>query len=136
MNFNYQRANLVDVKANYKQITENFIKFYYSLYDTDFLKMGQLYKPDACFTFLDEEMIGFNNLVDKLKQYNITKFTHHSVHVNSQPVGDRTLMLMVSGRLSVNSSPYAENKFMETILLQRDDQNKFFVHHTMFKLVE
>ncbi len=134
-NPNTRSNNLVDVKVNYKRITEEFCRQYYSLYDNNFPGLSQMYKPESCFTYLDEEIQGFSNFVEKLRQFNIYKFTHQSVNVNSQPVGDRTVLIVVTGKLCVNNSTY-EQKFTETIMLQRDDQNRFFIYHTIFKLVE
>lgn len=134
MNF-FQKYNLVDVKANYKKITEEFCKHYYSIYDTNFYALNNMYKPESCFTYLDEEMVGFNSISNKLKQFNIYKFTHHTIDVNSQPIGDRTLLITTNGKLSINNSTY-EQRFIETILLQRDDNNRFFIYHTIFKLID
>jgi hypothetical protein len=125
----------MDVKTNYKRITEEFCRYYINMYDNNFQNLANMYKTDSLFTYTDDEIIGFNNLVEKIRQYNIYKFTHSTVNVNSQPVGDRTLLVTLTGKISVNNS-VIEQKFSETLLLQRDDHNRFYIYHTIFKLIE
>lgn len=140
MNFSWTKntnnnISLIDVGANYRMITEEFCKYYYKLFDNNFLQLNEIYQADSFFTFLDEEMIGFCNLVEKIKQYNIQKFTHQTINVNSQPIGERTLLINTCGKLSVNDS-MIQYHFSETILLQRDDNNRFKIHRSMFKLMD
>lgn len=127
--------NQIDVRLNYRRITEEFCKYYYFLYDTNFFQLNGLYLPDSYFTYLDEEFVGFNSLYEKIRQNNIYKFTHHKMNITSQPVGEKTLLIMTTGCLTINDSIF-QQKFAETILLQRDDNNNFFVNRTIFRLIE
>lgn len=125
----------IDVSQVYKQIAEEFSKYYYSLYDTTFVHLSTIYPPDAKFTYLDEEIIGFPNYYEHLRHRNIYKFTHYTINVTSQPLNNKSLLLIATGIMSVNDAIY-QNRFSEMIVIQRDDQNKFFVTHTIFKLCD
>ncbi len=128
-------VNEVDTRQSYREITREFCTQYYTMYDNSFLNLVNFYVADSSFTYLDEEFVGFYNLIQRLKQCGIWKFTHHHINVNSQPVGQRGVLITVTGTISVNSSLF-QNRFSETILLQRDSANKFYVYNTIFRLLE
>jgi len=128
-------VNLIDVYSEYRNLTEGFCNYYYDLFDNNFPDLSGLFKNDCMITYLDEEMSGFNEYFSKIKQYNIYNFTHHEINVNSQPVGSSGLLITTTGTISINNSIF-RNKFSETILLVRDDQNNFFIHHYMFRLID
>lgn len=130
------RPNLIDAKLNYKQIADEFCKYYYSKYDTNFDSLTSLYYPDSQFTYQDEEVSGFINLLNKIKSNGVYKFTHHNMKVNTQPIGSKHILINVYGTLSLNDSIY-QNKFNETILLQRsEDNNNFSICSTIFRLLD
>lgn len=140
MNFSWNTTvdksiDLIDVRKNFRKLTEEFCEFYYSTYDNNFPELAKIYKPESIFTYLDEEFTGFDSVFQRVKQYEIYNFTHHILHINAQPVGDRTILINVDGTISTNHSSFRQ-KFDETILLQRDDQNNFSVFHTIFKLID
>ena len=123
-------SNLVNVMDSYREVTEGFCDHFYGHYDNDFPQIGKLFLNDTYVTYLDEELSGFTQLFDRIKQYNIYNFKHHKLNVNSQPVGPRTLLLTVNGKISINHS-FETHTFTETILLQRDDRNEFHIHNYM-----
>ena len=140
MNFSWsnntiQSMSLIDVKDNYRYITEEFCKQYYNLYNSDFLQLANMFHKDCYITFLGEEMVGFNHYAEKLRQLNIYKFVHKTMQVSSQPVGQRTLLINVAGRIAVNYS-IEDYRYSESILLQKDSNNKFYIHNIIFKLIE
>jgi hypothetical protein len=128
-------TDLIDVRGNFRKLTEEFCKFYYSTYDNNFPELENIYKYESIFTYLDEEFTGFSSVLQRIKQYNIYRFTHHTLHINAQPVGDRTILINVDGTISINDSS-TQQKFDETIILQRDNENHFSVYHTIFKLID
>ena len=129
------QQNLTNVRENYRKITEEFCKTYYSIYDNDFLKLENIYKPESIFTYLDEEFVGFQSVSERIKQYNIWKFKHGNININAQPIGQKSLLINITGLISVNNS-MIEQRFVETILLQRDNDDIFYIYHTMFKVIE
>lgn len=135
MSFNLIRTtNCIDIRTNYKQLADEFCKYYYSLYDTNFYQLSNLYYQDAQFTYLDEEILGFNNFFEKLKINGNYKFTHHQMNINAQPIGQNNLLISIVGTISINDSIY-QNKFIETILIQKDDFNRILICSTIFKFI-
>lgn len=132
---NLTQTTLPDMRVNYKVIAEDLCKNYYNLYDNNFGQLSSLYTLETIFSFLDEELVGFTNFSERIRQYNIYKFTHHTVNVNSQPVGSYALLLTVTGKVSVNNSIYQQN-YVETLLLQMDEYGRMFITNNTFKLFE
>lgn len=138
MSFNLTRLptpKLIDIRSNYQEITEEFCKYYYSIYDTNFIALSTLYYLESQFTFQNEEFIGFYNLVNKIKSHGLEKFTHSNLNVNVQPIGQKNLEIIIYGHISLNDSIFS-NKFIENVILQRDDNNRIFVISTIFKIIE
>jgi len=64
MSFNLTRigeTKLIDVNHKYKQLAEEFCKFYYSTYYKNFKDLANSYHPKAQFTVNDIEVSGVNN---------------------------------------------------------------------------
>lgn len=128
--------NLVDVRTNYKNIAGDLLTTYYNIYDSNFPELGRMYYQDSQFTYRNHEFYGFQNLLSLLKdKYNIFKFTHNVIHSTIQPVGKTDLLVMVHGSLIVNNLTHSD-KFIETLLIRRDDNNKFYILSTIFKIVD
>lgn len=134
MNF-ISNNSLTDIRYNYKKVAEEFCKEYYTRYDNNFLSLGEFFKSNSLITFMDEELTGFQNLCDRLRISNINSFRHIKFHVNAQPVGDDSVLLVVKGTISVNGN-LSINNFTETVLIRRDSFNRFFVENAIFKLTE
>ena len=128
--------NLVDVRSNYKKIAEELMTQYYNLYDADFPSLARMYHPESQFTYRDNEFYGFPKLLSLIKDtYRVYKFTHSVVHLTVQPINRTDLLIMTHGLLSINNSTHSD-KFIETLVIRRDDSNQFCIISTIFKLVE
>ena len=128
------QLHLIDVKQYYKQIANDFIPKYYAVYDTNFNELSNIYYPNSQFSYQDDEFIGFNALLEKLKINNIYKFTHYAMNVSVQPMGSENLVITIFGSMSVNDSILI-NHFIETLYIQRDNKNNFGVYSTIFKII-
>jgi len=118
---------------NYKEITKQFCNNYYNYYDNTFNKLENLYNSNSYFNFLNEEIIGFKNLYNRIKQYNIKKFTHHSINITAQPIENGDIFILVTGTISINDSLF-HNRFSETIILSINNNN-FYINNTIFTLI-
>jgi hypothetical protein len=125
----------VNVNEKYKELTKDFCSTYYKIYDEQFSNLHKLYRSDAKFTYIDEEFSGFDSLLSRINGYNIFKFNHHSISANGQPINNNSLLLNITGTLSINTSP-TKYKFSETLFLQCDNNNKFNVCNTIFKFID
>lgn len=125
-----------NIQNDYKKISEGFCKEYYSTYDNNFVQLGSFFKPESKITFLEEEMIGFGNLLQQVQHnYNIHNFHHKIQSIDSQPVGSMTILVTITGEIIVNNNA-SGNKFTETLILQQDQSNSFYVYHSIMRLME
>jgi len=123
------------VRNNYKEIAEKFANYYYPTFDNNFVELVHLFEPDSKFTYADQEVIGFNNLYTTLvNHFGINKIEHVVDDVKSQPLGDKTVIVQVKGRVSTNDNNPIN--FVETFVLQYKFETKsFFCHSDIFNVV-
>nr|QBK89026.1 MAG: nuclear transport factor 2 domain protein [Mimivirus LCMiAC02] len=147
--------SLVDVKSNYKNITKKFCEMYYPLFDNNFFALEKLYKPKSLFLFIDEDLVGFNSVKHKMLNSNIQKFIHHKINVSSQPIGTNSILITTNGTVDIvcSSNTRIDDffndimstytgfgnhiyscKFFETIILKRNNNNKFYIYNTIFSI--
>lgn len=127
--------NLIDTQLSYKEITEKFCNAYYSLCDSDFEKLNNMYTSECMITYLGFETNGFANLVGRLKAEGIYKFLHDSINVTAQPIGKNGVYIMTTGILSLNYS-FNKLRFSESFILVRDDYNNFFITNQVFNIIQ
>ena len=110
-------------KIDYKQIAEDFCEYYYSTYDNNINDLSNLYKCDSIFTYLGQEIKGFDKLCNCIKnKHNIYKFDHIINNIYSQPLGKKTILITVLGIVKINNC-IDEDKFHETIIIQKDNND-------------
>ena len=136
MSFNLVKTQpIVNPLADYKNIAQQFCLEYYTLYDDNVEKLRKMYYSESLFLYLDNEITGFNNWYNALKQNNYNKFNHHNMNVSAIPINDTNLQITIYGTLTLNNN-MTENKFIENILLQRDNNNTFYICTTLFKFID
>lgn len=135
MSFYLTRTNTnTNVMTDYKKIAEAFCLEYYTAYDDNIEKLRKFYHADAKFLYFDHEFNGFNEWYNVIKHNNFYRFVHLNMDVNVIPICDSNLLITITGGIQINNS--GEIKFVENILLQKDNNNNFCICTTMFKLLQ
>lgn len=128
----------LDVRANYKKIISEFCKHYYeTINNSGFAGLQGLYRPNAYITFLEDESEGYEIFMQKLYNLRIRKMGYNNVTFVGQPVGDKSLIINVTGNCctyNFNGVQTQWCRFSETIILSRDNNNRFFICQSIFKL--
>jgi hypothetical protein len=125
-----------NIKQNYKNITKHFCTYYYNLYDDDCKKLENLYNKSSVFTFCEEEFPSYFKLCNQIKLFlGIYKFKHYVKTIDSQPIGEKGLLINITGTLSVNNIQTVQ-KYVETIVLEQDMANNFYIINTIFRVIE
>lgn len=139
MSFNLFRVsdqkNLQDLRINYKQTAYDFCTQYYTNYDHYLTDLMPFFTQETQFTYQNTEFTGFNNFLLKLKGDNVTKFAHQDMNITVQPIGPGQMIIIVLGLITINSAVFP-SKFIETLLLQRNEFNKLQIISTIFKLID
>lgn len=119
--------------TDYKKIAQDFCLEYYTLYDDDCTKLRKMYHSEALFLYLDNEITGFSNWLQILRNNSYYKFIHHNMHVGSMPINESNILMTITGTITLNNNS-KENTFTETILLEKDKNNNFCICATIFKV--
>jgi len=123
-------------KIDYKQIAADFCTYYYSIYDTNINELESLYKFDSIFTYLGQEIKGFSKLCYCIKnKHKIYKFDHIINNTCSQPLGKKTILITVMGIVKTNDCIDGD-AFHETIIIQKDNDDNYFIHNSVFTILD
>ena len=127
-----------NTRYNYIELAKEFCQYYYTTCDTDYSQLASLYKPDSLIVYAGVEHLGYNNLYNHLlNHYGINKFTHSIQTLDTEPMGTRSLIVMVTGSIKINDYNQSYNqdcKFAETFILQKDDKtNIFYIYNHIFR---
>jgi len=135
----YNVPDYNNISLCYNQLAQEFVNLYYSTYDTNIQNLAYFFKPDSLLTFIDEEIVGFNNLYHRLvNHYGVYKIAHEVTSFSAQPLGNEALFIQVFGNLRANDHIYNTpvQSFTETFVLHRDiATSSYFIHNTIFKIL-
>lgn len=138
MTFNLNRTHfskLINANLQYKQIGEEFCKYYYNQYDEDIKKLYETYHPQAKISFDNKEFLGPESFIKFIEQSGLYKFTHYDINITVQPVDDTCILITCNGHISINNSIFL-NKFVESLLVQRNEINRFYICNNVIKFFE
>ena len=148
MNFSWNNKNnqnnKINIKDNYRKIIENFCNKFYATYDNNINELYKYFYDDAyitcsistqnpCYTTFNE-FTGCNDVINKLYDLNILNFTHHSINISGQPLDNDSILLNIHGIIYINNS-LIKNKYIETIVLQRNNQGNFYINNLIIKIL-
>jgi hypothetical protein len=131
---------MININSCYHKIATDFYKYYYNLWDSNPLLIKDLYNNQnnqnnqTKITYMGYVFNNFNSLIYYLRSIKIYKFDHLSTCVTSQPIDDNTILINVTGTIAVNSIFF--EKYSETILLNRNIWNNYYITNSMFSLIE
>jgi hypothetical protein len=125
---------LIDIRNNYNSIGLEFLKYYYRLWDNNFPAIGNLYCDNPAITYLDIDYTNFNNYMWSIRNQGIYKFSHWNYNWKCQPINNNSILIAVTGNISTNDSIYCR-KFTETIIIQRDIFDNWYILNTIFQLL-
>lgn len=124
----------INIFNDYTQIAQAFCLEYYTLYDDSIEKLRKMYHSEAKFVYLDNEFDSFNAWLKAINDNHFWKFTHYNMSVNVIPICDSNLSITITGKMSINNN--FDQRFTENIILQKDNNNNFYICTTMFKIIE
>lgn len=129
-NINIYTSNTIT--ASYHQISEEFCKIYYSLFDSSSARLSLLYKPNALITLGDTEITSFDNLCGFVRSNGIFSFEHNCETMNSQPIGETGILITVTGKVRINQG--SVSRFSETFILEKLE-GSWFISQNVIKFI-
>jgi len=119
----------------YNRVMRDFCDMYYTDYDNNFYNLRELYTDNSLFTYMEEEAIGFDNYLSIIKNKGIQSFHHFDIRSVAQPVGNRSIIINIFGKLRINKSFIIHN-FTETVFIKRNvHDNNYLVYNTIFTTI-
>jgi len=135
-NNNNTTSGFLSNNFDYKNLANEFCDYYYTTYDNSLSDLSDMYKYDSIFTYLGTDLKGFLKYKNRIEKfYEITKFSHTINEIISQPLNKKTILITVTGTVRINNDTN-DNKFHETITLQKDNDDNYHIHNTIFNLLE
>jgi hypothetical protein len=119
--------------ADFNSIAQEFVKFYYSTFDTNRQALGGLYREDSMLTFEQTPFLGAINILEKLQNLPFQKVEHRTDTVDAQPGIADSIIVMVTGALMVEGSDRPMS-FTQLFSL-KPDSGSYYVYNDVFRLV-
>jgi len=119
-----------------KQIAQAFVQHYYSTYDSDRLKLSNLYRNTSILSFEGATFIGTENIMKKYQSLNFKKVAHKIISFDCQPSGSASgILVFVCGDLKVDDDQNGI-KFSQVFhLLQTEPtQKNFYIFNDLFRI--
>ena len=124
-----ERYDYID---NYNQIANEFLNNYYNAKNSNIVNTYMFYNTDCLFTFLGNELKGFNNYIQKIRNLSLLNIKFIVDNVKIQPSINKTLIVTVKGKFHNNSKNYNYYNFIEIILLKKNMFDRFVIYNNLF----
>lgn len=116
-------------------VAEQFMKHYYTIFDSGKANFGQLaslYRPQSMLTWESNNVQGPEAIIKCLSEMRFEKVNHNVTSVSAQPSGvPNALLVSVNGQLIIDEGqPLQFNQVWH--LLQ--EGNTFWIHNDIFRL--
>ncbi|KAK5939991.1 Nuclear transport factor 2 [Knufia obscura] len=120
--------------ANFQDIAQQFVDFYYKTFDADRTQLVALYKQTSMLTFEKEPFQGAQNIVEKLTNLPFQKVQHRVDTMDAQPSSQEGgIQVLVTGALMVDDQPQPMSYVQTFTILPAD--GSYYVFNDMFRLV-
>ena len=93
------------------------------------------YNNDCLFTFLGNELKGFNNYIQKISNLSLLNMKFIVDYLQVQPSINKTLIVTVRGKFHNNSKYYNYYNFIEIMILKKNMFDRFVIYNNIFTKV-
>jgi hypothetical protein len=119
--------------ANFVSVAQEFVRYYYQVFDTNREGLSGLYSEASMLTFESECFQGVNAIMDKLRNLGFQKIQHEVHTLDSQPGPvPESIVVLVSGTLVMDETNIF--KFSQVFQLLKTPGGQYYCHNDMFKL--
>ncbi|XP_012694437.2 nuclear transport factor 2, like isoform X2 [Clupea harengus] len=118
-------------KPLWEQIGAGFVQLYYQQFDTDRVKLADLYYDDCFMTFEGTTVRGKNDVMAKLNSLPFRSIQHIITAQDHHPTPDNCVMSMVMGQLKADQDQVMG---FQQVFLLKNIGNKWLCTNEMFRL--
>ncbi|KAF7169172.1 hypothetical protein CNMCM5623_001946 [Aspergillus felis] len=120
--------------ADFQNIAQQFVQFYYQTFDTNRQALASLYRDHSMLTFETSSVQGVSGIVEKLTSLPFQKVQHQIATFDAQPSNtEGGIMVMVTGGLLVDEEQKPMS-YSQTFQLLREGES-YYVFNDMFRLI-
>ncbi|OAA62739.1 serine beta-lactamase-like superfamily protein [Niveomyces insectorum RCEF 264] len=119
--------------GDFLAVADQFVTFYYNVFDTDRKQLQALYRDQSMLTFESASVLGAAAIVEKLTALPFQKVKHVVTTNDAQPTKDGGVIVLVTGQLLVDEEQRPMN-FSQTFQLLAEG-NSYYVYNDIFKLI-
>ncbi|KAL4915332.1 putative nuclear transport factor NTF-2 [Aspergillus aurantiobrunneus] len=121
--------------ADFTQVAEQFVKFYYQAFDADRSSLTGLYRDHSMLTFETASVQGVQAIIEKLGSLPFQKVQHQVSTFDAQPSSDQGgILVQVTGALLVDEEQKPMS-YSQTFQLLPDGAGSYFVFNDIFRLI-
>ncbi|KAL4896960.1 hypothetical protein BDV59DRAFT_82246 [Aspergillus ambiguus] len=121
--------------ADFQNIAQQFVTFYYQTFDSNRQGLSGLYRDQSMLTFETTSVQGTAGIIEKLTTLPFQKVQHQVGTLDAQPSNtEGGILVMVTGALLVDEEQNPM-KYTQTFQLLPDGAGSFFVFNDIFRLV-
>ena len=124
---------------NYHEIARQFLEQYYSLYNADpvdgqlpRMQLAQVYREQSLFSIQNDEIIGANNIMQKICSENLINHRKRVDNFLTQPSLNNSLLIVVQGTSGFTDQEF-QQMFTEIFFVVHENSN-FFIVNQFFSL--
>ncbi|KAI9275607.1 hypothetical protein BDA99DRAFT_191475 [Phascolomyces articulosus] len=119
--------------ADFNQVAEAFVKFYYETFDSNRQNLTPLYREGSMLTFEGQQFSGANAITEKLVSLPFQKVAHRISTIDAQPSNaSGTILVSVTGQLLVDEEQNPQ-MFSQTFHLVPEG-GSYWVFNDIFRL--
>ncbi|RAL15528.1 nuclear transport factor 2 family protein [Aspergillus homomorphus CBS 101889] len=121
--------------ADFQNIAQQFVQFYYNTFDADRASLAGLYRDQSMLTFETSSTIGVASIVEKLTSLPFQKVVHKVSTLDAQPSSkEGSILVMVTGALLVDEEQNPMN-YTQSFNLCPDGAGSYYVQNDIFRLI-
>ncbi|KAH8770581.1 nuclear transport factor 2 [Hyaloscypha finlandica] len=120
--------------ANFAEVANQFVDFYYKQFDADRKQLAPLYRENSMLTFESASIAGVGGIVEKLSSLPFEKVKHAVSTLDAQPSENGGILILVTGALLVDEEQRPMN-YSQAFQLLPDGAGSYFIYNDIFKLV-
>eukprot|EP01094_Clydonella_sp_ATCC50884_P008958 TRINITY_DN18495_c0_g1_i1.p2 TRINITY_DN18495_c0_g1~~TRINITY_DN18495_c0_g1_i1.p2 ORF type:complete len:145 (+),score=37.08 TRINITY_DN18495_c0_g1_i1:60-437(+) len=121
--------------ATIEQVANDFVEFYYNMFDTNRKELVSLYSEDSMLTFEGAQIKGAPDIVEKLVHLPFEQIRHEKTSLDVQPCPGGGALVFVNGHLITEGQehPLAFAQVF-TLMPIEGEPGRFFVLNDLFRL--
>ncbi|KAJ5924804.1 nuclear transport factor 2 [Penicillium verhagenii] len=115
-------------------MAENFVEYYYPLFDSNRAGLSSLYRDESMLTFERANVQGVGAIMEKLTTLGFNQVRHEVATIDSQPTANGGVIVIAVGALITDGEDRPQN-FVQTWNLAPEGNGGYWIANDVFRLI-